>query len=54
MADTSSSNNNHALGNAYNAVDLGKKLAGLDALVTQVEQPLHQDRFQKVQVGKLY
>jgi hypothetical protein len=53
MADTSSSsnnNNNHALGNAYNAVDLGKKLAGLDALVTQVEQPLHQDRFQKVQV----
>lgn len=50
----SSSNNNHALGNAYNAVDLGKKLAGLDALVTQVEQPLHQDRFQKVQVGKLH
>ena len=51
MADTSSSNNsNHALGSAYNAVDLGKKLAGLDALVTQVEQPLHQDRFQKVQV----
>jgi len=48
MADTSSSN--HALGSAYNAVDLGKKLAGLDALVTQVEQPLHQDRFQKVQV----
>jgi|EP00624_Nannochloropsis_granulata_P004596 hypothetical protein len=48
MADTS--NNNHALGSAYNAADLGKKLTGLDALVTQVEQPLHKDRFQKVQV----
>jgi len=34
----------------YNAVEWGDKLAGLDALVSQVEQPLHQDRFQKVQV----
>ncbi|GAB5033604.1 Hypothetical protein NocV09_01401370 [Nannochloropsis oceanica] len=46
---TDSSNSSHALGSAYNAVDLGKKLTGLDALVTQVEQPLHKDRFQKVQ-----